>query len=80
MDQEFKNSAWLPETEEIPVRQSGYRMTFAEDLYERPVPVDYTPRKPKKPRKVKKGGVSVVGCIALALVFALLCSFVTAWY
>ena len=79
MDQEFKNSAWLPETEEIPVRQSGYRMTFAEDLYERPVPVDYTPRKPKKPRKVKKGGVSVVGCIALALVFALLCSFVTAW-
>ena len=79
MDQEFENSAWLPETEEIPVRQSGYRMTFAEDLYERPIPVDYTPRKPKKPRKAKKGGVSVLGCIALALVFALLCSFATAW-
>ena len=82
MEQEFENTTWFPDTEEIPVRENNYSLPFADDLYERPVPVDYSPKKPRKSRESKKsgkGGVSVMGCIALALVFALLCSLSTAW-
>lgn len=82
MEQEFENTAWFPDAEEIPVRENDYSLPFADDLYERPVPVDYSPKRPRKSRESKKagkGGVSVMGCIALALVFALLCSLSTAW-
>ncbi len=78
MDQQLENQELFSEEEETVEYEKDYRLSFAEDLYEQSVQVEEKPRKVRKRcEKREKTGISVFGCIALALVAALLSSLVT---
>lgn len=79
MDQQLENQEIFSEEEKTVEYKNDYRLSFAEDLYEQPVQVEEKTGKVRKRREKKeKSGISVFGCIALALVVALLSSLATA--